>query len=773
MKKSKFNDLLAALWEYFRPWLLQFSYLIRAIWFFLPGLLFIALGFTAFVSTEQGQDVLEQSLTIGILAKLPIVLGLAFWVFTSWYTSRILAYNDNDFHQHAKSMLARFPRLIAYSVLVVIGLALCQVGEKIPAWGMWSYLITSCIVFELVSRIALDNQFKRLGRMLESSKNLTIYRTMTIAGLLLVWFTWTPVVIWPLLSLFLCQVGALCWVSFRKIRRMRKSKEKSNTPSGEIAAAVEEKQNKSLKRQIEQLVECIYIHKLGTTKDKDNHDFLQTEFKLFAAYNTIAILAVFFYLGIVIYVNIGRAVGSFAFVMLAFAVLLGFANVVSLVSFRTKINWHFVNILVLVVLGVLVEPHKVRVIELTDKNSYAQRPDLTTYLQQWIEDPIRKSTLADTTIEQFPVYFIIADGGASRSGYWTANVLSDLQQVKDSLTGERPFQRHLLALAGASGGSVGNVTYFSALLAHHRDKTYHCNLLCKSYLGSDFLTYPLARLLGPELINFGQWKDRAAALETSMEYPQNMDSVGMKHFMEIIRGDFKQFLPFEKSSNWVKPILCINTTCMQDGLPGVIANIKDDLFYPRLDVLDQMECYNGIRISTAMVLGSRFPYFSPAGKLAKKYYVDGGYFDNSGAGPILQLMFEIESIKDKLKQEKNDTSFFAVSLNKFKFYVVHLRNSPLKEKKYKKVPPLLNDLAAPLITLMGSYGAQTNFNDHRLKIFLEQQKGIYRSVNLYVNKTDEYPMNWSLSTVAIQKMDASLKAHDTIKLIKEELKKLK
>lgn len=769
MKKSKFNDLLAALWAYFRPWLLQFSYLIRAIWFFLPGLLFIALGFTAFVSTEQGQDVLEQSLTIGILAKLPIILGLAFWVFTSWYTSRILAYNDNDFHKHAKSMLARFPRLIAYSALVVIGLALCQVGEKIPNWGMWSYVIISFIIFELVSRMALENQYKKLGKVFEDGKKMPIYRTMTLAGLLLVWLTWDITVVWPLLSLFLCQTGAICWVSFRK----KLSSENSSTLGVEITEAVVEKQHKSLKYRIQQLVEYIYIHKLKATKDEDNHDFLQTEFKLFTAYNSIAILAVLFYLGIVIFVNLGRAVGSFAFVMLAFAVLLGFANVVSMVSFRTKINWHFVNILVLVVFGVLVEPHKVRVIELADKNGYAQRPDLKTYLQHWIEDPIRQHILADTTIEQFPVYFIIADGGASRSGYWTANVLSHLQQAKDSLTGERPFQRHLLALAGASGGSVGNVTYFSALLAHHQNKTYHCNLLCKSYLGSDFLTYPLARLLGPELINFGQWKDRAAALETSMEYPQNMDSVGMKHFMEIIRGDFRQFLPFEKSSKWVKPILCINTTCMQDGLPGVIANIKDDLFYPRLDVLDQMESYNGIRVSTAMVLGSRFPYFSPAGKLAKKYYVDGGYFDNSGAGPILQLMFEIESIKDELKQEKNDTSFFAVSLNKFKFYVVHLRNSPLKEKIYKKVPPLLNDLAAPLITLMGSYGAQTNFNDHRLKIFLEQQNGIYRSVNLYKNSADEYPMNWSLSNVAIKKMDARMIAHDSIKLIDEELKKLK
>ena len=66
--------------------------------------------------------------------------------------------------------------------------------------------------------------------------------------------------------------------------------------------------------------------------------------------------------------------------------------------------------------------------------------------------------LQDDSIKKFPIFFVMANGGASRSGYWTASVLSKLE---DETRGD--FSKNLFCLSGASGGSIGNGTFFSLL----------------------------------------------------------------------------------------------------------------------------------------------------------------------------------------------------------------------------------------------------------------------------------------------------------------------
>ena len=211
---------------------------------------------------------------------------------------------------------------------------------------------------------------------------------------------------------------------------------------------------------------------------------------------------------------------------------------------------------------------------------------------------------------------------------------------------------------------------------------------------------------------------------------------------------------------------------MQNSRPGIICNIKDSVFYPRLDVLTEMNCRTGIRVSTAMVLGARFPYFSPAGRLAEKYYVDGGYFDNSGAGPVLQVIVGLETIKKQIEKAGQETSYIYKALKKMKYHVIHLQNNPLKKRnEYPKVLPFLNDLAAPIFTLMRSYGAQTRFNDHRLKIQLNEIGGKYHALNLYQKETDAFPMSWYLSKPAIDSMNARVASCPGIQEIKTLLKK--
>ena len=105
-------------------------------------------------------------------------------------------------------------------------------------------------------------------------------------------------------------------------------------------------------------------------------------------------------------------------------------------------------------------------------------------------------------------------------------------------------------------------------------------------------------------------------------------------------------------------------------------------------------------------------------------------------------------------------------LGKLRFYVVHTTNSPLEVAAVSKVHPLINDLAAPVKTLVGSYSNQTYVNNLRLfKYLLQINHGdtTYIPFNLYrKNENDLYPMNWVISDSTLGKMNKRLGSYQKI-----------
>jgi hypothetical protein len=162
-----------------------------------------------------------------------------------------------------------------------------------------------------------------------------------------------------------------------------------------------------------------------------------------------------------------------------------------------------------------------------------------------------------------------------------------------------------------------------------------------------------------------------------------------------------------------------------------------------------------------VALGARFPYFSPAGRIGDQYFVDGGYFDNSGAGVVHEMILDLQSmIMDSIKNNPQHP------YQKIRFNVLHITNQTETEKKIEKIHPLINDLAAPVKTILGSYASQTDINNLRLyKYLLEIYKGdtSYRSINLYKKgEEDGYPMNWSISDQSLSRMNKRLATHEGI-----------
>jgi hypothetical protein len=337
-------------------------------------------------------------------------------------------------------------------------------------------------------------------------------------------------------------------------------------------------------------------------------------------------------------------------------------------------------------------------------------------------------------------------------------------------TGGR-FNQHLFCLSGASGGSVGNATYFNLLRAKQTSDTIkHDRLAVQQYLETDFLTFTLARMLGPDVFRhifpFNFVDDRGAALARVLEEGAPPNSL----LYDSMSAKFSALIT-QKNQPYRLPILCINTTRMQDGLPSVISTIdlSDYRFNQRLDFLDLLDEKKDIKLSTAVVLGASFPYVSPAGRVDSagkddkaNYFVDGAYFDNSGSGVVSEMINIL--VRDSL---------FIKYQPKLKMYILHIANSPDEGIELKKVNPLINDLAAPVKTLLGAYGTQTTVNDNRLINLMRYhfpKDTLYRKINLYEGGENlNYPMNWVISQKLLDSMRTSLDRNKEVKKIINKL----
>ena len=479
-----------------------------------------------------------------------------------------------------------------------------------------------------------------------------------------------------------------------------------------------------------------------------------------------------------------RGIGPFPFLILAFGVLLGFLNTVTAFSLRYKINFHFILFLSALLISTIAvmlnlgDTHKVKTMEVkSGDNNYIGRKALHDYLKAWLTD----RHVTDTS-KDYDMFFVMANGGASRSGYWTAAVLGKLEDAsltKNALGNLPPdrFSDHVFCLSGTSGGGVGVATFFSLL----RDKEKHTKPLyevsAREYLKQDYFSYTFARMLGPDFFNYIfhiPSKDRAVALETSFELSTGKDEDTTRYRVPFDDG-FSNF-PAMKGDKINLPVLFVNTTRMQDGNPGVVTNLKLDstIFNNRVDVVGLLDKDKDISITSASILGARFPYLSPAGNIGNNYFVDGGYFDNSGAGVVQELMRGIVNAG-------NNDSTLAKLIRKLHFKVLHITNSPvdLSAASMKRVAPIQNDLMAPILTIIGAYDMQTTVNDgrlinyvHDINSYLFKGRADYMQISLYKDCTEwdadtlktsgrfelepPYAMNWFMSDTTLRRIDKRL-----------------
>jgi hypothetical protein len=317
----------------------------------------------------------------------------------------------------------------------------------------------------------------------------------------------------------------------------------------------------------------------------------------------------------------------------------------------------------------------------------------------------------------------------------------------------------------------------------------------------------MAHMLGPDYFKYifhisnDDLSDRTGALEENFEEGAKRVDYPLHAAMD---EPFSNMLAL-RNQPYSLPILCINTTRMQDGNPAVVTNIRlnKEIFNNREDVMDLLNDSLDIHLSTASILGARFPYISPAGRIDQwlsptqrvkpsdsllvHYFVDGGYFDNSGAGVVQEMIRTIlnyaDTTTDKVLKQR---------VKKLKLVALHITNSPVGVAPLTSVTPIKNDLSSPLLTIMGAYDMQTTVNDKRLVNFLKDvdrdsvcQEALYYPIHLYRDADEKeaaknagdslpekpYAMNWFISDTTLKRMDERLikqpKLNELIKRIKQ------
>lgn len=770
--------VLRFIWHYLKTPLQWFTAFLNIIFYLAPAVVFLIATWACFWQLSQGKDVLidmlEKKLTGGI-----VLLSVLFFTLVSWYSSRIIIYRKKILYEQNEMLAFHIPRLIGFTGFSIVWIALLRLPKdaylhiSIPDWASWVLLIATFFLYQFsYNKIKkLRDQKLRINKdpdadtaaemkVKETEEKKRFKKIYTVTGCVAAGLLVLNTVItngWLLLiSIFALQMLFLFTVIIRRGRVPLKDVDKNVLEMPLDHASIHDWQQAEKKRG-NQFSIGIWERVLY------NANIPQKEKWFFITYNVITILSLVVYFATISNYNFSVSLGSFISVLISFGVLTGFFSFITFSSVILKVNLHMAIWVLVIIFGKIFEPHWAKLINYKESEVkiFNSRPTLYNYFDKWVD---KRKTLIEQD-STYPVFFVLADGGASRSGYWTASVLS---KFEDTTQGK--FSEHLFCLSGASGGSVGNGT-FLALLKHRDELAKAQQTFLKGsqeYLSSDFLTYTIARTLGPDffrpIIPLPFINDRAAALENAME----------KGKSSFLQGKFtdsvSNLIPFS-AGNENLPMLCINATRMQDGRPSVISTIQLDpkTFGSRIDILGSLKPGRDMKLSTAVVMGARFPYLSPAGRIDSSYYVDGGYFDNSGAGVVNEMIIGLsEYIKSNLASKP--------FLSKLKFYVIHAENGWSGGGKITKVHPVINDLAAPLLTLVGAYGTQTSVNDWRLVKYMEgayqntKDTG-YREVNLYspltdsTKNTEEFPMNWVISNYYIKKMNLQLNNVDMQKMV--------
>jgi hypothetical protein len=718
---------------------------LRAIWLYIAGVFGLIVIYFLLTRIEQGIDVVIHAGEKTGPGFWSVIAALT-WAFLVWYSSRLVSYAKEHktkgilivFHRH-------FPRMLAYNCFVSIQTAIFSLRSIYNMHGIWFWLFIighNALYFLLT--LMWDQRGKPRSMMRRSLPPIVLILTYLFL-LLQSLFALSSVsnnyarrdkfnLLLLALVLFICEVLIVKLFITRRAMIDRNKKVGDQPPND--------------KGKLMRLIRM-------------DQQYISAESTNFLIFNIFYLVALVLYGFVVFSIRLSDDFGPLAFVLLALGVLIGLSNLITYFSIIANFNLYVIFFAFAFIMGTFTDPYKVRLLRNEPQRPFGERLDVKSHLHEWLKN---KETLIARydSIHKFEIFIVLSDGGASRSGNWvSANLcqLEDSSRLEDSTN---KFSDHILCMAGASGGTIGNCVFYSLLKGERENKLKRLLPESDLFFKGDFLTYTLGRYLGPDLFRHilpvRVVADRGAALEIAMS-----DGTADSMLSSYLNQPLKKIY----DSSGSMPALFFNSTSVKDGMPGEISSIQLPSHSQRIDILNLLDKSakqgneDDMRFVTAAVMSSRFPYLSPAGNILGNYFVDGGYFDNSGAGIVLEYM-------ENLKMILRDTTDPEIIKIKgiLHFNLIHIINDPTTfDTAEKRMNPMVNDLFTPLITLANLQGASTKIADGLLNNYFkdfnkDKDTSLYQ-FSLYdpiqINE-EPYPMSWIISDYNLYRMKMRARA---------------
>lgn len=321
---------------------------------------------------------------------------------------------------------------------------------------------------------------------------------------------------------------------------------------------------------------------------------------------------------------------------------------------------------------------------------------------------------------------VSAEGGGIRSAYWTAAVLTRLDKL------DPEFSRHVFAISGVSGGSLGASVYAALLKERQSGRVIDTVTAADQILKRDFLSPTITAMLCGDLVQRFlpypiPFLCRARALERSWE-------LSWAQVLPDSPNRFQQAFTslWSDDPNCDIPLLFLNGTLVESGNRVIAAHTRiGRRFTEAVDIYRLTG--NEMRLSTVVCGSARFPYISPAGTLTPDHHiVDGGYFDDSGAATTADILYEINKI-------------LTAGNHKVKVVVIQINNYLEPEDEIPRRSPLpFWELTAPLQTVFTVHRSRTDHAVNKLEK-LSNAFG-FRFIKFVPSEEKvEFPLGWTLS----------------------------
>jgi hypothetical protein len=303
----------------------------------------------------------------------------------------------------------------------------------------------------------------------------------------------------------------------------------------------------------------------------------------------------------------------------------------------------------IVLIRPLTDNHRIRALG----GAAPENRSLGEAFEQWATSPVS----APARLAASPIIVVATEGGGIRAAYWTAFLLARIQEQEPS------FRDSLFAISSMSGGTIGSAVFDGLLRVDDRQRRcidYERKPISLRYtpesvagvtqcvravLGQDLLSGTIGSLLYPDLaqrfVPLPKLPDRARAFEASL-------IAAWRYAVPGEAGLFAAAMPAYDSDSRRHPVLLFNGTSVNAGQQVIASNVRitSDIFPDAVDFFEQFG--HPASMATAAYTSGRFPYVGQGGIYctkcrtgARDRVVDGGYFENFGAGTAVEVVEQL------------------------------------------------------------------------------------------------------------------------------------